>query len=147
MAFFVCFFRFLVSSWFEKVINGVYIWFLHIFKIFQQYFFFFNNCLIYVSTYSGSSSVVRHPIGNAIVVPRISSVKPRDFLVLSARSLLYLIRCLICIPCYTQKTTWKRIQLSWISNVSLFYTLICWFIFLQHFSRCTFLFIYIYIYI
>ena len=30
-----------------------------------------------------------------------SRVKPRDFSVLSARGLLYLLRCLIYIPCYT----------------------------------------------
>ena len=35
------------------------------------------------------------------VVPWKSHIKPRDFSVPSARGLLYLFRCLICISCYT----------------------------------------------
>ena len=54
--------------------------------------------LIHVSTYSGMLSVIRHPIGDAIVVPWKSHVKPCDFPVLSVQGLLYLFRCLICIP-------------------------------------------------
>ena len=38
---------------------------------------------------------------NRYVVPGKSHVKPHDFLVPSAQGLLYLFRCLICIPCYT----------------------------------------------
>ena len=34
-------------------------------------------------------------------MPWISRVKSRNFLVLGARGLLYLLRCLICIPCNT----------------------------------------------
>ena len=54
--------------------------------------------------------MVRHPIGDAIVVPWKSRVKPRDFSVPSTRGLPYLFRCLICIPCYTSDTPIMKIK-------------------------------------